>query len=334
MSRSPVCGQRRPSRADEPALDRERPLELDQLLGDRPRQRLPRLGAAVDAQRAGARAPPGRSAGRREALVERPQVVVDAEREAHPLDRRGGRRPRVAAGREQHALAARSARPPRAPARRRRAAAACSVAPRRRRMPSPRAAPDAERPRRRHLDPQLDRRVSARARRSIAPEQVDVDQERVARDDLAERALLRLRRRAGRVARRRDDRGDGHGAGDEAGRGERGGLTGGQRRGDRAARARACGRRRRAGRRPPRSLDDVFLWDCSMSGSSVTRPQHDAPECDARRATASGVAVPNTQSQYGALTPKPRSSSWKWWRMCSSRSRRPTRVRGRWWCTW
>ena len=36
--------------------------------------------------------------------------------------------------------------------------------------------------------------------------------------------------------------------------------------------------------------------------------------------------VPNTRSQYGALMPKPRSSSWKWWRMCSSRSQLPERA--------
>jgi hypothetical protein len=42
--------------------------------------------------------------------------------------------------------------------------------------------------------------------------------------------------------------------------------------------------------------------------------------------------VRNTQSQYGALIPKPRSSSWKWWRMCSSRSHLPSRLLGTWWC--
>ena len=38
--------------------------------------------------------------------------------------------------------------------------------------------------------------------------------------------------------------------------------------------------------------------------------------------------VPNTSSQYGALIPKPRVSSWKWWRMWRSRSILPTRDRG------
>ena len=83
-------------------------------------------------------------------------------------------------------------------------------------------------------------------------------------------------------------------------------------------------------------LDDLFLrseagW---LSGSSVTSPQHDGRRGRSLSRYRSRAAVPNTRSQYGALTPKPRSSSWKWWRMCSSRSRRPTRVRGRWWCTW
>src|SRR5271154_852316 len=39
--------------------------------------------------------------------------------------------------------------------------------------------------------------------------------------------------------------------------------------------------------------------------------------------------VPNTSSQYGALMPKPRVSSWKWWRMCRSRRTLPMRPRGR-----
>ena len=106
-SRRPVSGQRRPSRADQPALDRRRALVLDQLLADRPGQRLERVRPAGDAQ-------PGvgahRAADQRieaEALVERPQVLVDPEREPHPLDpplRRARGRPRgrrTARGRRQ-----------------------------------------------------------------------------------------------------------------------------------------------------------------------------------------------------------------------------------------
>jgi hypothetical protein len=44
-----------------------------------------------------------------------------------------------------------------------------------------------------------------------------------------------------------------------------------------------------------------------------------------RRAPAK---VPNTLSQYGALIPNPRVSSWKWWRMCSSRRRLPSALVG------
>ena len=42
-------------------------------------------------------------------------------------------------------------------------------------------------------------------------------------------------------------------------------------------------------------------------------------------------AVRNTMSHHGALTPNPRVSSSKWWRMCSSRKRFPMRFWGRWW---
>ena len=144
--------------ADEPALDLERPLELDQLLGDRPRQRLPRVGAAVDPH---VRARAHRDADHRvvgEALVERPQVVVDPGGEAHALDRRRGGGLAGAAGREQDALRRglrdrhehRLLAHVQQPHQRRAAAAQDAVA---------RAAADPERPRRRHLDPQVDRRV-------------------------------------------------------------------------------------------------------------------------------------------------------------------------------
>ena len=39
--------------------------------------------------------------------------------------------------------------------------------------------------------------------------------------------------------------------------------------------------------------------------------------------------VPKARSHQGALTPNPRCSSSKWWRMCSWWSRRPARLRGR-----
>lgn len=45
-------------------------------------------------------------------------------------------------------------------------------------------------------------------------------------------------------------------------------------------------------------------------------------------------SVRKIASHQGALIPKPRVSSWKWWRMCSSRNSCPARVRGLWWCRW
>ena len=117
----------------------------------------------------------------------------------------------------------------------------------------------------------------------------------------------------------RDDR-DRRGPRDEPGRGQRGGLPG------RHGGATAAGR----------VLDDAALRDhgeavddlrlLNFWSSSTTKERHYRP----RRT----CMVPNTRSQYGALIPKPRSSSWKWWRMCSSRSHFPSRVRGVWWCRW
>ncbi len=86
-SRRPVSAQRRPRRATIRRWMTTRAVELDELLADRPGQRLERVGTA---RRAQPRAAPQRRADQRvepEALVERAQVVVDAEREAHPRDR-------------------------------------------------------------------------------------------------------------------------------------------------------------------------------------------------------------------------------------------------------
>ena len=149
-------------------------------------------GAAVDAQVRVARAPPADHRVAGEALVERPQVVVDAGGEAHPLDRRLGRRParprgpRTARGlrrgldhRHEHRLLADVQQPHAATRRggagaRRRSRGRCGTAT----AASPRRA---DRPAR-----------QPRATGSIAAQQVDVDQERVARDDLAHHALLAL----------------------------------------------------------------------------------------------------------------------------------------------
>ena len=85
-----AAGAAAPVAAHQAALDAEGPLGVDQLLADRPGQRLERLGAAPRAQ-PGPRA--DRGADQRiapEAGVELGQVVIEAEREAHPLER--GRR--------------------------------------------------------------------------------------------------------------------------------------------------------------------------------------------------------------------------------------------------
>ena len=88
---------------DQPALDLDRALELDQLLAHRGQQRLPRHRRAPEAHVRGA---PHRPADHRvvaERVVERAQVVVDAGGEAHPPDapHRVGLRRR--AGAEDHA---------------------------------------------------------------------------------------------------------------------------------------------------------------------------------------------------------------------------------------
>ena len=77
---------------DDPPLDRGRALGLDQLLADRPRQRLERLRPPARAQeRARAHGAPEQWI-EAEPCVEGPEVVVDAEGEAHPRDALLGRR--------------------------------------------------------------------------------------------------------------------------------------------------------------------------------------------------------------------------------------------------
>ena len=185
MSRRPVCGQRRPERGDQVALDRDRALERDQLLGDRPGERLPRLGPPPHAQR---RICAHRAADQRvvaEALVERPQVVVDAGARSA-----SAARPTRAASsealrpHEDHAVGDRAASRRRAPAPRRGAAAAGAPLPRRRSSPS------SEPPPRRNghggcttsrTRPKRPLRRPPPAPRLVPPHQVDVDEERVAR---------------------------------------------------------------------------------------------------------------------------------------------------------
>src|SRR5205814_657586 len=93
-----------PPAPDDAALDRRRALGLDQLLADRPGQRLERLRAAPNAEvRAGANAAPEQRV-EAEPLVEGPQVVVDRQSEAHPGDGLLGGRAVPGRGGEQDAL--------------------------------------------------------------------------------------------------------------------------------------------------------------------------------------------------------------------------------------
>lgn len=86
-------------------LDRRRPLGLDQLLADRPRQRLEWLRRAGRPQSGvGAHGPPDQGVGA-EALVELTQVLVDSEREAHALDPPLRPPPIARLRAEQHAIA-------------------------------------------------------------------------------------------------------------------------------------------------------------------------------------------------------------------------------------
>ena len=89
----------RPPAAHDPPLDRGRARGLDQLLGDRPGERLPRPGRRRGAARAGAGSP-GRAAGRAEARVERRagrrrRRARSASARSRP---RAPRRPRAVAG--------------------------------------------------------------------------------------------------------------------------------------------------------------------------------------------------------------------------------------------
>ena len=98
----PVSASRRPSRNTIRRADRRRLAEQDLLLDDGPGQGDERVGLAERTEGAlGAqRGPDERVVA--EARVERPQVVVDGEGEAHAPDGRPGRGPRVCAGADQH----------------------------------------------------------------------------------------------------------------------------------------------------------------------------------------------------------------------------------------
>ena len=249
-----------PQAGHDPALDRRRALELDQLLGDRPGQRLER--ARGGARAGGARAQ--RAADQRveaEALVEGPQVVVDAEREAHARDRlpataRVGPAWRVNSTRGRPRAGGRPRRPARPPtcSRRRGTPSRWRATPSR---PPWRGSRNGQRGRPRDLD------HGATVTQSRLSRWTSTRNERLT-TDLAERpaegALRPCAGGAPAAARRgRVDHGDRRGAGDEPRRGDRGRLHGGGG-GGAPARARAprrapAARRRR--RRPSAILPAV-----------------------------------------------------------------------------
>ena len=92
-SRSPVRGAAGRRARDQPALDLDRALELDQLLADRGEERLPRQRRAAEAQVRGARGPRGRSPGRRGR-----RRGTGAGRRRRPVAKRIRRIPHIASG--------------------------------------------------------------------------------------------------------------------------------------------------------------------------------------------------------------------------------------------
>ena len=177
-SRRPLPASSRPEAADDPALDRDRALVLDQLLADRPAERLERLRPPRDAQLRAARGPTRRSADRSgSASWNGPQVVVDAEREAHARDRLLGHVAALGPRAEQRRGRARAGRPGRAPARRPRAAAARA----------PRRGGARPRPSRRGSRSGQAGRTSRRTAITAAVQQVDVHEERARRRDVRAR---------------------------------------------------------------------------------------------------------------------------------------------------
>ena len=217
--------------ADDAAFDQRRPRGLDQLLDDRRGERLPgpgRRAAAGSAGSGGSAAPQQRVAA--EAAVEGDEVVVDPEREAHPLDRGaelgavgGGR---LGAPRRRGGSRGRRARSAAAPADRlgpqqrrgRRRAARRGPGPAR-----PRRGAAAARPRLRPAGCRRWSRAPSRygeagrtstssepapqpPSRPLPAEQVDVDQEGAAGDDLLRpfaAAQATAARRPGAASRRR-----------------------------------------------------------------------------------------------------------------------------------
>ena len=101
-ARGAVPADRPPAeRGEQSTLDRRGALVLDQLLADRPGERLEGLGAPRSRAATAGAGPNGRSAGRARTAKEGTQVLVDAQREAHARDPVCGRRARAARAPEQ-----------------------------------------------------------------------------------------------------------------------------------------------------------------------------------------------------------------------------------------
>ena len=176
----------------DPPLDRRGALELDQLLADRPRQRLERVGAPAHAQVAAGRGPSARSAGRRGSG--RRTGAGRRRRRARSASARWPPRRRRRARPRRRTRRAPPTAGPRGPrrARPRRAAAACSTEPTRRCTPSIPPPGEPQGPDRTHLSPHLDHRRAtlreraATGRRGEARERQARVGERVQRQQRAE----------------------------------------------------------------------------------------------------------------------------------------------------
>ena len=203
MSRSPECGQRRPNaRTSRRWISSARSSSISCSVIDHA-SASHGAGAAVDAQ---VRVRAHRLADHRvagEALVERPQVLVDAGGEAHPLDRGLGRRPARRARPRTARAAARSATTATSTGSSPTCSSRISDAPRRRRIPSPEP-----RPMRNGHGGVTSTRRSTGASAQGEPAQSRRSRWTSTRNELLETIspttpFLRLRAARGRLARRR-----------------------------------------------------------------------------------------------------------------------------------
>ena len=335
-------------RGDQPPLDRHRALELDQLLGDRGQQRLQRLrrrGARAAAGAARTARPISGSSRKRSWNGRRSSSTPVAKR--MPLDApsapppRRGAGARTARGRARAGPRATSTGSPSTCSSRWSAGAAAAQ------QAVRRAAAEPERPRRPHLDADLGTPSgSLRSTASRAQGPRDLPRPHPPLNPRASRwtstrnefevtispstPLLAAPPARGARPRRRRTTADRRRAGDEPGGRQRGGLPRGHRRRRRRGSSTAAARPTtgRPSTTSPSSCRRTWLTGSMHDCHSMTIASDAAHRVRAlRRRAEDDVPVGRADRR------SPRSSSWKWWRMCSSRSRRPSRVRGMWWCT-